>query len=195
MPQQRDRVVAVDGIAGDADAGIHPKRAVVQREGWIQAGAQPVGHSLSCCDVAAAGQHHYKLTAPDARHPVALPQPLRQPLRHLAQQTVAGVVAASVVDVLEAVQIRVKHITLPNEMAELVRFKVAAGEYATESEVILDGLRTLAARDKAVDAWLCDQVVRAAKALKADPSRGLLVGQVREHLTWKRSARRGSTAA
>ena len=38
-------------------------------------------------------------------------------------------------------------ITLPNEMAELVRSKVAAGEYATESEVIRDGLRTLATRD------------------------------------------------
>jgi Arc/MetJ-type ribon-helix-helix transcriptional regulator len=30
-------------------------------------------------------------------------------------------------------------ITLPNEMAEAVRAKVAAGEYATESEVIRDG--------------------------------------------------------
>jgi putative addiction module CopG family antidote len=32
-------------------------------------------------------------------------------------------------------------ITLPDEMAEAVRSKVAAGEYATESEVIRDGLR------------------------------------------------------
>jgi len=86
-------------------------------------------------------------------------------------------------------------ITLPNEMAELVRSKVAAGEYATESEVIRDGLRTLAARDKAVEAWLRDQVVPAAKALQADPSRGLSVSQVREHLTRKRSARRGDSAA
>ena len=44
-------------------------------------------------------------------------------------------------------------ITLPNEMAELVRSKVATGEYATESEVIRDGLRTLLARDRAVEAW------------------------------------------
>ena len=42
-------------------------------------------------------------------------------------------------------------ITLPNEMANLVRAKVATGEYATESEVIRDGLRTLLARDRAVD--------------------------------------------
>ena len=40
-------------------------------------------------------------------------------------------------------------ITLPNDMAELVRAKVAAGEYATESEVLRDGVRALMARDRA----------------------------------------------
>jgi len=39
-------------------------------------------------------------------------------------------------------------ITLPNEMADAVRAKVASGEYATESEVIRDGLRALLARDQ-----------------------------------------------
>ena len=34
-------------------------------------------------------------------------------------------------------------ITLPNEMANLVKTKVAGGEYATESEVIREGLRAL----------------------------------------------------
>ena len=85
-------------------------------------------------------------------------------------------------------------ITLPNEMAELVRSKVAAGEYATESEVIRDGLRTLAARDKAVEAWLRDQVVPAAKVLQADPSRGIPISQAREHFTQKR-ARSGRSPA
>ncbi|TAL86640.1 MAG: type II toxin-antitoxin system ParD family antitoxin [Rhodanobacter sp.] len=86
-------------------------------------------------------------------------------------------------------------ITLPNEMAELVRSKVAAGEYATESEVIRDGLRTLAARDKAVEAWLRDQVVPAAEALDSDPSRGIPIDQVRKHLTSKRAARTGRSPA
>jgi antitoxin ParD1/3/4 len=36
-------------------------------------------------------------------------------------------------------------------MAEAVRAKVAAGEYATESEVIRDGLRLLLARDRVVE--------------------------------------------
>jgi UDP-N-acetylglucosamine 2-epimerase len=41
-------------------------------------------------------------------------------------------------------------ITLPNDMAEAVKNKVQVGEYATESEVIRDGLRALLARDRAV---------------------------------------------
>lgn len=77
-------------------------------------------------------------------------------------------------------------ITLPNEMADVVKAKVAAGEYATESEVIRDGLRTLLARDRAVESWLREQVVPAAEALKADPARALTADQVREHLAKKR---------
>jgi antitoxin ParD1/3/4 len=77
-------------------------------------------------------------------------------------------------------------ITLPKEMAELVRAKVASGEYASESEVIRDGLRSLAARDRAVEAWLQDQVLPAAAALEADPGRALTVDEVRAHLRRKR---------
>jgi putative addiction module CopG family antidote len=77
-------------------------------------------------------------------------------------------------------------ITLPNEMAELIRTKVASGEYASESEVIRDGLRTLAARDRAIEAWLRDEVVPAAEALRAEPARALTPEQVRAHLAKKR---------
>ncbi len=73
-------------------------------------------------------------------------------------------------------------ITLPIEMAEQVRAKVAAGEYATESEVIRDGLRTLLARDRAVESWLRDQVAPAYDALKADPSRAVSAADVRATL-------------
>lgn len=52
-------------------------------------------------------------------------------------------------------------LTLLNEMAEAVRSKVAAGEYATESEVIRDGLRALLARDRAVESWMRVQVAPA----------------------------------
>jgi len=73
-------------------------------------------------------------------------------------------------------------ITLPNEMAEIVKSKVAAGDYATESEVIQDGLRALMARDRAVDSWLQQTVGPAYGALKADPARAVSVGQVRARL-------------
>lgn len=79
-------------------------------------------------------------------------------------------------------------ITLPNEMADVVKAKVEAGEYATESEVIRDGLRALMARDRAVDAWLRKHVVPAAQALAADGSRGLTVNQVRANLVKRRRA-------
>lgn len=86
-------------------------------------------------------------------------------------------------------------ITLPHEMAELVRSKVAAGEYASESEVIRDGLRTLAARDKAVDVCLRDHVLPAAKALQADSSRGIAIDPVlRKHLARKRALTGQSSA-
>lgn len=74
-------------------------------------------------------------------------------------------------------------ITLPHEMAEAVRAKVAAGEYATESEVIRDGLRVLLARDRAVEDWLRKEVVESFDALKADPGRAVDVGAVKARLS------------
>ena len=73
-------------------------------------------------------------------------------------------------------------ITLPNDMAGLVRAKVQAGEYASESEMIRDGLRVLLARDRIIEDWLNNQVGAAYDALSADPSRALTVDQVRARL-------------
>ena len=73
-------------------------------------------------------------------------------------------------------------ITLPNEMADAVKAKVTTGEYATESEVIRDGLRVLMARDRAVESWLREQVGPAYDALKADPSRAVTAAQVRARI-------------
>jgi putative addiction module CopG family antidote len=70
-------------------------------------------------------------------------------------------------------------ITLPTEMAEAVKEQVASGSYASESEVIRDGLRALFARDAALEAWLRTEVVAAAQALAADPSRAVSADDVR----------------
>jgi antitoxin ParD1/3/4 len=82
-------------------------------------------------------------------------------------------------------------ITLPNEMAELVRSKVACGEYATESEVIREGLRALLTQDKAVESWLKAQVGPAYDALKADPSKAINIKNVRERIAEEHSKASG----
>ena len=73
-------------------------------------------------------------------------------------------------------------ITLPNEMAQFVREKVAAGEYASESKVIRDGLRTLMARDRAVETWLQHEVGPAYDRMRADAGQGVPVTRVRAAL-------------
>lgn len=73
-------------------------------------------------------------------------------------------------------------ITLPNEMAEAIKTKVRSGEYATESEVIREGLRALLNRDRAIESWLQNEVGVAYVALKSNPSRAVTADQVRELL-------------
>ena len=49
-------------------------------------------------------------------------------------------------------------ITLTDDMAQMVKDKVASGDYASESEVIQDGLRALQERDAEVERWLVEAV-------------------------------------
>lgn len=83
-------------------------------------------------------------------------------------------------------------ITLPNEMADAVKAKVAGGEYATESEVIREGLRALIAHDRAIESWLRTEVAAAYDELKTDPTQALTRDQVRASLV---AARRRRTDA
>ena len=69
-------------------------------------------------------------------------------------------------------------ITLPTEMAEAVKAKVASGEYATESEVIRDGLRTLQARDAALENWLRGEVAKSFDEFAEDPNSGVPSGEI-----------------
>jgi antitoxin ParD1/3/4 len=73
-------------------------------------------------------------------------------------------------------------ITLPHDMAAMVKAKVASGEYATESEVIRDGLRALQARDAAVEKWLRDEVAKSYDEYAADPSIGIPADKVMARL-------------
>jgi antitoxin ParD1/3/4 len=79
-------------------------------------------------------------------------------------------------------------ITLPNEMAGLVKSMVATGAYATESEVFRDGLRALLARERATERWLLEQVGPAYDALKADPSSAVSTDQMRARIAAEHNA-------
>ena len=80
-------------------------------------------------------------------------------------------------------------ITLPNEMADAVKAKVQTGEYATESEVIRDGLRALIARDRAVENWLHNYVGPACDALNASPDRAVTPDRIRARLAAEHAKR------
>ena len=79
-------------------------------------------------------------------------------------------------------------ITLPVEMADAVRERVRSGQYASESEVVRDGLRALIARDRAVDAWLLGDVAAAYGAMRANPEAVIDAADVRTHLAARRRA-------
>ena len=73
-------------------------------------------------------------------------------------------------------------ITLPLEMARIVKEKVANGGYASESEVIRDGIRALQERDAAVERWLREEVAPTYDAHKANPHKASPLAEVSARL-------------
>lgn len=73
-------------------------------------------------------------------------------------------------------------ITLPLAMAYRVQSRVSSGRYASESEVIREGLRALDEREEAVEHWLRTEVVATYDAHKADPSRAIPIDAAWQHL-------------
>lgn len=73
-------------------------------------------------------------------------------------------------------------ITLPGDMADAVRTRVASGEFADESEVVAAGLRELFARRKSFETWVRTEVGSAYDRLKADPHRAEPASAVRARL-------------
>jgi putative addiction module CopG family antidote len=67
-------------------------------------------------------------------------------------------------------------------MAERVRAKVESGEYASESEVIRDGLRALEVHDRALEEWLRTEVLPSIEAVRDNPSMVRTGDQVRASL-------------
>lgn len=88
-------------------------------------------------------------------------------------------------------------ITLPHDMAQLIKEKVAGGAYASESEVIRDGLRALEARDAALEDWLRTEGVARYDAYHTDPSRRIPADRVWSelHRHMKARSKRGRKAS
>jgi putative addiction module CopG family antidote len=55
-------------------------------------------------------------------------------------------------------------VSLPADMAKMIREKVASGEYDNESAVVEEGLLRLAERGEALETWLKKGVAPAMKA-------------------------------
>ncbi len=83
-------------------------------------------------------------------------------------------------------------ITLPNEMADAVKSHVESGAYASESEVIRDGLRALFAREDAVESWLRTEVAAAYDEMHADPSVAVNGDAIRTRLAERHRTRLAS---
>jgi antitoxin ParD1/3/4 len=77
---------------------------------------------------------------------------------------------------------RTIEITLPEDLDELVREKVASGAYPSASDVIHDGLRALQERESDIENWLETEGVARFDAHHADPSRELSADRVSEEL-------------
>ena len=82
-------------------------------------------------------------------------------------------------------------VSLPAEMARLVREKVASGDYVSESDVVREGLELLLGDDPAFEAWLRTEAAAAYDAHVADPSRALSIDEVRRNLAALRSGATG----
>jgi antitoxin ParD1/3/4 len=62
-------------------------------------------------------------------------------------------------------------VTLPLDMAEAVEAKLRLGEYASEGELLSDGVRALLDRDASLETWLREVVVAGHAEFLAAPPR------------------------
>ena len=76
-------------------------------------------------------------------------------------------------------------ITLPNEMAEQIEKKVESGAYASVSEVVREGIRTLLDRDIALEKWLREEVVKSLEEYEADPLSAIPAEEVLDRIREK----------
>lgn len=73
-------------------------------------------------------------------------------------------------------------ISLPIEMAQALRARVTSGEYASEGEVVSEGLRALDAQEDRIELWLRTEGVARDDAWRAAPDDVLTPDEVSDDL-------------
>ena len=71
------------------------------------------------------------------------------------------------------VPVQKRTFSLPAKQAKFIDTQVRAGVYASASEVVRAGLRTLQERNAGFEEWLRSEVAPVYDAMKADPKRGI----------------------
>jgi len=81
-------------------------------------------------------------------------------------------------------------ITVPEDMAERIRAKVASGAYASESEVIGEGLLALEAQEADIERWLKKTVAPTYDRIKSGEDALILIDEVFDGLLKRSEARK-----
>ena len=97
------------GGVGDADARRDPQRLPVERERRLQFLDQRPGAALHLRDRGDSLQQHGELVSPEPRDRIGGAAGRDDPLGHVAQKTIAGVVTEGIVDVLEVIEVEEHH--------------------------------------------------------------------------------------
>jgi len=82
-------------------------------------------------------------------------------------------------------------ITLPNEMVSMAQRKVDSGEYASISEVVRDGLRSLQRQDAAIERWLRNEVIPSYDRYLENPETGVPIDEVLPRIKARYAAAKG----
>jgi antitoxin ParD1/3/4 len=82
--------------------------------------------------------------------------------------------------------------SLPTALSKYIDKLVKSGAYASGSEVVRAGLRSLQERDEAVERWLREDVASAYDALQAEPGRAVPAKEVFETLRARHADRKKS---
>jgi antitoxin ParD1/3/4 len=80
-------------------------------------------------------------------------------------------------------------IILPADQAKYIDTLVAAGAYASPSEVVKAGLEALQDRDASLDRWLREEVVPTYDAMQDEPGRGVSADEIRGAISARGAAR------